>query len=55
VKRSDYNVKATSAVHGTIRVRNKLKFMFEIVAHQYQASASKQLSQTACREDVSRR
>lgn len=34
VKRSDYNVKATSALHGTIRVRDKLKFMFEIVAHQ---------------------
>lgn len=34
IKRSDYNVKATSALHGTIRVRDKLKFMFEIVAHQ---------------------
>lgn len=35
IKRGDYNIKATSAVHGTIRVRDKLKFMFEIVAHQY--------------------
>jgi polyisoprenoid-binding protein YceI len=33
IKRSDYNVKATSAVHGTIRVRNKLKLSFDIVAH----------------------
>src|SRR5207253_2047102 len=34
VKRSDYNVKATSALHGTIRVRDELKFTFDIVAHQ---------------------
>jgi polyisoprenoid-binding protein YceI len=34
INRDDYNVKATSALHGTIRVRNKLKFMFDIVAHQ---------------------
>ncbi|MBD0372710.1 MAG: YceI family protein [Pyrinomonadaceae bacterium] len=34
VNRSDYNVKATSALHGTIRVRDKLKFTFDIVAHQ---------------------
>jgi polyisoprenoid-binding protein YceI len=34
VRRSDYNVKATSALHGTIRVRDKLKFTFDIVAHQ---------------------
>ena len=33
-KRADYNVKATSALHGTIRVRDKLKFIFDIVAHQ---------------------
>jgi polyisoprenoid-binding protein YceI len=32
--RSDYNVHATSALHGTIRVRDKLKFTFDIVAHQ---------------------
>lgn len=34
VNRSDYNVHATSALHGTIRVRDKLKFTFNIVAHQ---------------------
>lgn len=34
VNRSDYNVHATSALHGTIRVRDKLKFTFDIVAHQ---------------------
>ncbi|HEY0405272.1 MAG TPA: YceI family protein [Pyrinomonadaceae bacterium] len=32
VRRSDYNVKATSAVHGLIRVRDKIKFTFDIVA-----------------------
>ncbi|MFL6333935.1 MAG: YceI family protein [Pyrinomonadaceae bacterium] len=32
--RGDYNVKATSAVHGLVRVRGKLKFTFDIVAHQ---------------------
>lgn len=35
INRGDFNVKATSAVHGTIRVRDKLKFTFDIVAHQY--------------------
>jgi polyisoprenoid-binding protein YceI len=35
VNRSDYNVHATSALHGTIRVRDKLKFTFDIVARQY--------------------
>ena len=35
VDRSDFNVKATSAFHGTVRVRNKLKFTFDIVAHSY--------------------
>lgn len=34
VDRGDYNVKATSALHGTIRVRHKLKFTFDIVARQ---------------------
>ena len=33
VNRGDYNVKATSAVHGLVRVRDKLKFTFHIVAH----------------------
>ena len=35
IKRSDYNVKATSAVHGLIRVRNKIEFTFDIVGHKY--------------------
>ncbi|HEY0323124.1 MAG TPA: YceI family protein [Pyrinomonadaceae bacterium] len=34
INRADYNVKATSAVHGLVRVRGKLKFTFDIVAHQ---------------------
>lgn len=33
VNRSDFNVQATSALHGTIRVRDKLTFTFDIVAH----------------------
>jgi polyisoprenoid-binding protein YceI len=32
INRGDYKVKATSALHGTIRVRGKLKFTFDIVA-----------------------
>ena len=35
VNRGDYNVKATSAAKGTVRVRDKLKFTFDIVAHPY--------------------
>jgi polyisoprenoid-binding protein YceI len=35
VNRGDYNVHATSALHGTIRVRDELKFTFDILAHQY--------------------
>jgi len=34
VNRGDYNVHATSAVHGLVRVRKKLKFTFDIVARQ---------------------
>src|SRR5215208_6510630 len=34
VSRGDYKVKATSAVHGLVRVRDKLKFTFDIVARQ---------------------
>ncbi|MCA1630966.1 MAG: hypothetical protein LC774_11630 [Acidobacteria bacterium] len=34
VNRGDYNVKATSAAHGLVRVRDRLKFAFDIVAHQ---------------------
>lgn len=33
VRRSDYNIKATSAFHGTVRVRDKLKFTFDITAY----------------------
>lgn len=31
VDRSDYKVKATSAFHGLVRVRNKIKFTFDVV------------------------
>ena len=34
INRGDYKVKATSALHGTIRVRDKLKFTFDIVGRQ---------------------
>jgi polyisoprenoid-binding protein YceI len=34
IERSDFNVKATSAMHGMIRVRDKLKFTFDIIGHQ---------------------
>ncbi|HYG79972.1 MAG TPA: YceI family protein [Pyrinomonadaceae bacterium] len=34
VNRGDYNVHATSAVHGLVRVRRKLKFTFDIVARK---------------------
>jgi polyisoprenoid-binding protein YceI len=33
--RSDFKVKATSALHGTIRVRDRLKLTFDIVATKY--------------------
>lgn len=35
INRSDYKVKATSAVHGLIRVRDKLKFTFDIIGHKH--------------------
>ncbi|MGH9906151.1 MAG: YceI family protein [Pyrinomonadaceae bacterium] len=35
IDRSNFNVKATTAVHGLVRVRNKLKFTFDIVANRY--------------------
>lgn len=35
IQRSDFTVKATSAVHGLVRVRNRLKFTFDIVANPY--------------------
>ena len=34
VSRRDFNVKATSAFHGTVRVRDRLKVVFNIVARQ---------------------
>jgi polyisoprenoid-binding protein YceI len=34
IDRGDFNVKATSAMHGLIRVRDKVKFTFDIVAHK---------------------
>ncbi len=35
VNRSDFNVKTKSAFHGTVRVRDKLKFTFDMVGHRY--------------------
>jgi polyisoprenoid-binding protein YceI len=34
INRSDFKVKATSAMHGLIRVRDKVKFTFDIVGHR---------------------
>lgn len=34
IDRGDYKVKATSAVHGLIRVKDKVRFEFDIVAHR---------------------
>ncbi len=34
IDRSDFKVKATSAFHGMVRVRNKVKFEFDIVGHR---------------------
>jgi len=34
INRGDYNVKATSAVHGLVRVRKKIKFTFDILGHR---------------------
>lgn len=34
INRSDYNVKATSAFHGLVRVKNRLKFTFDIVGRK---------------------
>ena len=34
IDRSDYKVKATSAVHGLVQVRDKIKFNFGIVGHR---------------------
>lgn len=34
IDRSDFKVKATSALHGLVRVRDKIKFNFDIVGHR---------------------
>jgi polyisoprenoid-binding protein YceI len=34
INRGDFKVKATSAVYGLVRVRDKVKFTFDIVGHQ---------------------
>src|SRR6266481_5433910 len=34
IDRGDFKVKATSAVHGFVRVRDKVKFTFDIVGHR---------------------
>src|SRR6266545_7153441 len=34
IDRSDFKVKATSAFHGMVRVRDKVKFTFDIVGHR---------------------
>jgi len=34
IDRDDFKVKATSAVHGLVRVRNKVKFEFDIVGRK---------------------
>jgi polyisoprenoid-binding protein YceI len=34
INRKDFNVKATNAFHGLVRVRHTLKFTFDIVAHR---------------------
>jgi polyisoprenoid-binding protein YceI len=34
IDRGDFNVKATSAFHGMVRVRDKIKFNFDIVGHR---------------------
>jgi polyisoprenoid-binding protein YceI len=35
ISRGDFNVKATSAFHGLVRVRDKMKFEFDIVGHRH--------------------
>jgi polyisoprenoid-binding protein YceI len=35
IDRKDFNVKATSAFHGMVRVRKKVKFTFDIVGHRF--------------------
>ena len=33
INRSDFKIKATFAAHGLVRVRNEIKFPFDIVGH----------------------
>lgn len=40
INRSDFNVKATNAFHGLVRVKNKLKFTFDIVAERSPVTSS---------------
>ena len=35
IDRSDFGVKATSAFHGLVRVRDKVRFEFDIVGHRF--------------------
>jgi hypothetical protein len=35
IDRADFKIKATSAVHGVVRVQEKIKFTFDIVGHQF--------------------
>lgn len=34
IDRGDFKVKATSAVHGLVRVRKTIKFTFDIIGHK---------------------
>jgi hypothetical protein len=34
INRNDYKVKATSVVHGPVRVKDKVRFEFEIVGRR---------------------
>ena len=47
--RDDYQVKATSAKKGTIRVRNNVDFTFDIVAHKECVVVRCPLSVVRCR------
>ena len=39
IKRSDFKVPATSAFHGTVRIRDKLKVIFDLVARRAESSS----------------
>jgi hypothetical protein len=34
IDRDDFGVKATSAFHGLVRVKNNIKFVFDIIAEK---------------------